>query len=155
MKTGGGASPSARPSIVKIETLSVLTFNCCRLKSSVNYVTYMMTSLDIAVLCEHRHWLIEREIMRMRDEVSQPHMESSMTSEDLTTAEGTRGRVGFVCKQQKAGRNQVRFRPCDRPECQLQWLQSFTRVWCVHALQQLTASQTQIYIDTLTTECDD
>ena len=78
----------------------MLTFNCYGLKSSINYVTYMMKSLDIAFLCEH--WLIESEIVRICDEVLKPYyvqMKSSMTSEDLTTAGRPYGEVGFVCKQ--------------------------------------------------------
>ena len=54
-------------SVVKSGKLSVLTFNCYCLKSSINDVTYMMKSLDIAFLCEH--WLIESEIVRICDEV--------------------------------------------------------------------------------------
>ena len=85
-------------SVVKSEKLSVLTFNCYGLKSSINYVTDMMKALDIAFLCEH--WLIESEIVRMCDEVSKPycvHMKSSMTSEDLTTTGRQCVGVGFVC----------------------------------------------------------
>ena len=133
--------------------MSVLTFNCYGLKSSINYVADMMKSLDIAFLCEH--WLLESEIVRVCDEVFNQYsvyMKSSMTSEDLTTAGRPFGGVGFVCRQ-KAG-----FR-YDLVKCESDRLLGLNvsyngcKVLTVYGVcmpyNSGAASQTQLYIDTL------
>ena len=133
--------------------MSVLTFNCYDLNTSINYVADMMKSLDIAFLCEH--WLLGSEIVRVCDEVFNQYsvyMKSSMTSEDLTTAGRPFGGVGFVCRQ-KAG-----FR-YDLMKCESARLLGLNasyngcKVLTVYGVYMPynsgAASQTQLYIDTL------
>ena len=113
----------------------------------------MMKSLDIAFLCEH--WLIESEIVRICDDVFKPycvHMKSSMTNEDLTTVGRPYGGVGFVRKL-KAGFTYDEIK-CDSDRVLgLDVSYNACKVLTVYGVYTLynngTASQTELYIDTL------
>ena len=107
----------------------------------------------IIILCEH--WLIESEIVTICDEVFKPycvHMKSSMTSEDLTMAGRPYGGVGFVCKQ-KAGFTYDEIK-CDSDrvmglDISYNGCKVITVCGVYMPYNNGTATQTQLYIDTL------
>ena len=87
-------------------TLSVLTFNCYGLKSSLNYVKELMNTNDVIFLNEH--WLMDSDILVIKAILSEydVYMKSSMDCESNACGRPFGG-IGFICKQ-KAG---VRYAP--------------------------------------------
>ena len=82
-------------------TLSVLTFNCYGLKSSLNYAKELMNTNDVIFLNEH--WLMDSDILVIKAILSEydVYIKSSMDGESNACGRPFGG-IGFICKQ-KAG----------------------------------------------------
>ena len=94
-------SPLLAYPAVHNEQFALVTFNCFGLKSSINYVTDLMRSVDILFLSES--WLLQSEIETLSKEVFNPFyvtMKSSLKSDDLAVGRPFGG-VGFVCRKRR------------------------------------------------------
>ena len=145
-------SPLLAYPAVHNEQFALVTFNCFGLKSSINYVTDLMRSVDILFLSES--WLLQSEIVTLSKEVFNPFyvtMKSSLKSDDLAVGRPFGG-VGFVCRK----RRDITYVPINCESDRLHGLEVMFRgskVLTVYGVympyNNNTPNQTELYMDTL------
>ena len=88
-------------SLRNIMELSLVTFNCYGLKSSMSYVKSLYENNDIVFLFEH--WLNQNEIAALNKDLKRDGYWTSLTSSmdpEIVKAGRPFGGTGFICKKQ-------------------------------------------------------
>ena len=133
--------------------LSVLTFNCYGLKSSLDYVKELMNTNNVIFLNEH--WLMDSDILVIKDILSEydVYMKSNMDCESNACGRPF-DRIGCICKQNDGFR-------CAPVQCTSDRLmglhvyvgKSRTKTTTLYGaympFNNNTASQSELYMETL------